>query len=170
MSQFKIGDRVKIVTGAFSGKIATVVKINCGLYCFNVELEDNPEWAYSEHELEMIDQKPKTKTVRKYASVIFDNDGNIKPTIGFYTEEFLKKAEKDYFDSEKIYHIVTTIFQDVEVPIETETRWAFICKNPCTGNYYPTSQKYNSIEQAKSRTLNQAIAKIDDSAEEFEIE
>ena len=53
MSQFKVGDRVKTVIGAFSGKIATVLDITCGLYCFNVELEDNPddipELAYSEH-------------------------------------------------------------------------------------------------------------------------
>ena len=151
-----------------------MVDITCGLYCFNVELEDNPdnvpELAYTESELEMIEQKPKTKTVRKHACVWKDSDGITRTSQGFFTEDGLTKLEQQYYHGKKYYHIVPTLFEDVEVPIETETRWTFICKNPCTGVYYTTRQKYNSIEQAKSRTLSEAIAKIDDSAEEFEIE
>jgi hypothetical protein len=173
MSKFKAGDRVKIITGAFIGEEAIVVYNTGGVHCFNVKLKNNPdnipERAYSEYELELIpEQKPKTKTVRKYASIIFDKDGNIKETSGFYTEEQLKKVETDYFNGEKIYHIIPTIFEDVEVPIETETRWTFICKG--SRNYYPSHTKYASLEQAKRHSLGEAIAKIDDSAEEFEIE
>ena len=173
MSQFKVGDRVKIVNGGFKGEMAEIVENSTWSHNLKVKLENNPnnyeDMAYHEEELKMIEQKPKTKPVRKYASVIFDGDGNIKVTHGFHTEESLKKVETDYFNGEKTYHIIPTIFEDVEVPVETETRWTFICKN-YKGEYYPTSHKYNSLEQAKSRTLNEAIAKIDDSAEEFEIE
>ena len=117
----------------------------------------------------MIKLSPKTKTVRKYASVYMEDDGSIYNTSGFYTEEHLKQCDNLYFNGKKIYHIIPTIFQDVEVPIETEIRWTFICKN-YKGDYYPTSYKYNSLEQAKTQTLNEAIAKIDESAEEFETE
>ena len=155
MSQFKIGDRVKIICGGFEGETATVEGFITGSSHIKVK-RDNPgairTLAYMESELEMIEQKPKTKTVRKYASVIFDGDSNLKVTHSFHTEESLKKVETDYFNGEKIYYIVPTIFEDVEVPVETETRWTFICKNPHTGDYYPTSRKYNSIEQAKSHT------------------
>jgi hypothetical protein len=173
MSKFKAGDRVKIITGAFIGEEAIVVYNTGGVYCFNVKLKNNPdnipELAYSKYELELIpEQKPKTKTVREYASVILNKDGDIKETSGFFTEEQLKKVETDYFNGEKIYHIIPTIFEDVEVPIKTETRWTFICKGSYT--YYPSYTKYASLEQAKIATGNDTVQKIDDSAEEFEIE
>jgi hypothetical protein len=231
MSQFKVGDRVKIVAGNFANETGTVDRrLEAGRFTVGVRL-DNPSrctqvLSYMESELEMIEtntqfkvgdkvkigntfpragqtgtidklveggavvkfyeneqglfygfcvlepveQKPKTKTVRKYASVFVEDDGSICNVIGLYTEERLKQCDDLYFNGKKTYHIIPTIFEDVEVPVETETRWTFICKNPRTGDYYPTTRKYTSLEQAKDRTLNEAITKIDDSAEEFEIE
>jgi hypothetical protein len=168
MSTFKVGDRVKIIKGSFKGEKVVIVEDSTGLYNLKVKLENNPnnyeDMAYHEEELEMIEQKPKTKTVRKYAVVMEFRDGHTSTLANKYTE-----VEILDFNEQYNYHIVPTLFEDVEVPVETETRWTFICKK-YKGEYYPTSHKYNSIEQAKSHTLNEAIAKIDDSAEEFEIE
>ena len=172
MSQFKVGDRVKIICGGFEGEAATVEGFITGSSHIKVK-RDNPgaivTLAYMESELEMIEQKPKTKTVRKYASVCVGDNGTIGNVHGFHTQENLTSIEKDYFQGEKIYHIVPTIFEDVEVPVETETRWKFMCKDEHS-NYYTTDGKYPSLERAKSCTCGEAIQKIDDSAEEFEIE
>ena len=117
----------------------------------------------------MIKLSPKTKTVRKYASVYMEDDGSIYNTSGFYTEEHLKQCDNLYFNGKKIYHIIPTIFQDVEVPVETEIRWTFMCKDEHS-NYYTTDGKYPNLERAKSCTYGEAFQKIDESAEEFEIE
>jgi ribosomal protein L24 len=170
MSKFKVGDSVKVIMNTFKGDSGTVVSISPE-NTFPVEVDTGGivNRVFRESELELIpEQKPKTRTVRKYASIIFDKDGTIKETSGFYTEEHLKKVETDYYKGKKIYHIIPTIFEDVEVPVKTETRWTFICKN-YRGDYYPTASKYNSLDQAKSHSLGEAIAKIYDSVEEFEI-
>ena len=93
------------------GKEATVVHITYGLYGLNIELEDNPdnipELAYSESELEMIEQKPKTKIVRKYACVCHSGFESKPFTVGskFYSENELKKFEKDVQDATKSFEM-----------------------------------------------------------------
>jgi ribosomal protein L24 len=173
MSQFKVGDRVMIIKGSFKGEKAEIVENSTGLYNLKVKLENNPnnyeDMAYHEEELEIIEQKPKTKTVRKYACVWHTGFESKPFTVGskFYSEDELKKFEKLHYNGEKTYHIIPTIFEDVEVPVETETRWTFMCKGY---NYYKTVGKYASLEKAKEVSNNEAFQKIDDSAEEFEIE
>jgi hypothetical protein len=168
-TQFKVGDKVKIGnTFPRAGQTGTIGKLfESGAVVKFYENEEGLYYGFCV--LEPVEQKPKTKTVRKYASVFVEDDGSICNVNGLYTEEHLKQCDDLYFNGKKTYHIIPTIFEDVEIPVETETRWTFICKN-YKGEYYPTTHKYNSLEQAKTHTLNEAIAKIDDSAEEFEIE
>jgi hypothetical protein len=164
MSKFKVGDKVKIGnTFPRAGQTGTINKLVEGGAV--VKFHENEQGLYYGFcVLELVEQKPKTKTVRKYAVVMEFGNGSISTLVDKYT-----KVEILDFNEEYNYHIVPTLFEDVEVPVETETRWTFICKN-YKGDFYPTASKYNSLDQAKSHSLGEAIQKIDDSAEEFEIE
>jgi hypothetical protein len=163
MSKFKVGDKVKIGnTFPRAGQTGTINKLLEGGAV--VKFYENEEGLYYGFcVLEPVEQKPKTKTVRKYAVVMEFGNGSVSTLADKYTE-----VEILDFNEQYNYHIVPTLFEDVEVPVETETRWTFICK--ASREYYPTHTKYASLEQAKIATGNDAVQKIDDSAEEFEIE
>ena len=164
MSQFKVGDKVKIGnTFPRAGQTGTIGKLLEGGAV--VKFYENEEGLYYGFcVLEPVEQKPKTKMVRKYAVVMEFRSGYAYTLTDKFTE-----AKIQDFNDKYNYHIVPTLFEDVEVPVETETRWTFMCKDEHS-NYYTTYNKYPNLERAKSCTYGEAFQKIDESAEEFEIE
>ena len=171
MSNFKIGDRIKILNGCNVGREGVVVNLH--EYFVEVSIyKDNlivPNLAYGVNELELIKmQEKKTKTVKKYAVVGVNGKDTVVVKSKFTQQEFEELGSSPFATGWK-YHIVPTLFIEEKVPVETETRYTFICEGG-KDNYYPTDCKYKDLETAKLHTMNQAIQQIDSSAEEFEIE
>jgi hypothetical protein len=167
MSNFKIGDRVKIIKGCNVGREGVVVRLHGCFVAVDVYKDTHITYnlAYEFNELELIKmQEKKTKTVKKYAVVWEDS---VQASHGFFTKEQLSALEKQYGYEEGFYHIVPTLFIEEEVPVKTETVYNFICYNGV--RYYATQGKYKDLETAKLNCA-EAIQQIDSSAEEVEIE
>lgn len=170
MSTFKAGDRVKIIAGCYTGREGVVVNLHDNFVAVNVYKDTHIAYnlAYEFNELELIKmQEKKTKTVKKYAVM----EDCLRGVRRYYSvDEVLSMNEAAISVNAALsYHIVPTLFIEEEVPVKTETRYTFICVREC-GGYYPTERKHKDLTVAKRFTCDEAIQRIDSSAEEFEIE
>jgi hypothetical protein len=170
MYTLKVGDRVKILNGCNVGREGVVVNLHEYFVAVDVYKDTHITYnlAYEFNELELIKmQEKKTRTVKKYAVM----EDCLRGVRRYYSEdEVLSMNEAAISMNAGIsYHIVPTLFVEEEVPVETETRYTFICANG-GGEYYPTNRKYKDLSSAKASTANEAIQRLDSSAEEFEIE
>ena len=170
-TNFKVGDRVKILNGCNVGREGVVVNLHDNFVTVDVYKDTHITYnlAYEFNELGIIKmQEKKTKTIKKYAVVEVSNN---RTTLikNYYTEDQVVETNEEEvsYGSSVSYHIVPTLFIEEEVPVKTETVYNFICYNGV--RYYATQGKYKDIEAAKLSCAS-AIQRIDSSAEEVEIE